>query len=239
MKKTHGIFFIFIFLLLPLMVSAEDITITTYYPSPYGSYDELQTANNTYLATGGGFVGIGNTTASEKLDVTGNVRATGMITGNVVRANNGFQGRGIVNQIMSASPNTDINYAGGVYSNMNGMSLTLTTTATQSILLVLWNAGICQVDAAMAGSIVHVRAVLNPGNIQIGTYMGGAYSWDGVSNKIIVDSMGGNHMISVGPGTYTITLQWKTSLAGQAWSRPPVVGGYGRSMTVMEIIQQP
>jgi len=55
-----------------------------------------------------GFMGVGNTTAGEKLDVTGNIRASGMVTGNVVRAANGFQGRGIVNQIMPVSPNNNI-----------------------------------------------------------------------------------------------------------------------------------
>ncbi|MFA5362402.1 MAG: hypothetical protein WC335_04035 [Candidatus Omnitrophota bacterium] len=53
-------------------------------------------------------MGVGNTTAGEKLDVTGNIRASGMVTGNVVRAANGFQGRGIVNQIMPVSPNNNI-----------------------------------------------------------------------------------------------------------------------------------
>ncbi|MBU4251861.1 MAG: tail fiber domain-containing protein [Candidatus Omnitrophica bacterium] len=40
---------------------AEEITITTYYPSPYGSYNELTTSGNTYLATTSGKVGIGTT----------------------------------------------------------------------------------------------------------------------------------------------------------------------------------
>lgn len=47
----------------------ESITITTYYPSPYGSYNELTTnelttTGNTYLATTSGTVGIGTTSPS-------------------------------------------------------------------------------------------------------------------------------------------------------------------------------
>jgi len=67
-----------IFLLLPLTVfsqpqsaTEETITITTYYPAPYGSYAELSTTGNTYLATEGGRVGIGTMTPDAKLEVNG------------------------------------------------------------------------------------------------------------------------------------------------------------------------
>ena len=43
-----------------------------YYPAPYGSYAELTTTSNTYLATEGGNVGIGTTApGSAKLAVIG------------------------------------------------------------------------------------------------------------------------------------------------------------------------
>ena len=54
-------------------VAAEDITITTYYPSPRGIYQELRTTDNAFLATIGGRVGIGTTGALSKLDVNGGV----------------------------------------------------------------------------------------------------------------------------------------------------------------------
>ena len=38
---------------------AENITISTYYPSPYGNYQELETTSNVRLASTGGNVGIG------------------------------------------------------------------------------------------------------------------------------------------------------------------------------------
>ncbi len=57
---------------------AENITITTYYPAPYGVYKELTTTSNTYLATEGGSVNIGTTEPSSnlKLDVEGKTGAT-------------------------------------------------------------------------------------------------------------------------------------------------------------------
>ncbi|MBI3010977.1 MAG: hypothetical protein HYY58_00590 [Candidatus Omnitrophica bacterium] len=55
---------------------AEEIALTTYYPSPRGVYQELRTTGNTYLATQSGNVGIGATSTSQKLDVVGGVRLT-------------------------------------------------------------------------------------------------------------------------------------------------------------------
>jgi len=55
-----GIFFLFA-LFSFAFCEEETFTITTYYPSPYGSYNELTTYSNTYLAINGGSVGIGTT----------------------------------------------------------------------------------------------------------------------------------------------------------------------------------
>ena len=59
---------------------AEDITLTTYYPSPRGVYNELRSNNNTFLAVQGGSVGIGAASASAKLDVTGTTILRGTVT---------------------------------------------------------------------------------------------------------------------------------------------------------------
>lgn len=47
----------------------DQITITTYYPAPAGSYNELRTYNNTYLATDGGRVGIGTVNPQRNLHI--------------------------------------------------------------------------------------------------------------------------------------------------------------------------
>lgn len=81
----------------------EQLTITTYYPSPYGSYGELTaysmkvginysgsgiaaTSNNLIVE---GNVGIGNSSPTYQLDVTGQVNAT---SGYRVGALAGFSG---------------------------------------------------------------------------------------------------------------------------------------------------
>lgn len=61
---------------------AEDITVTTYYPSPRGVYEELRTTGNTYVATQGGSVGVGTTTPGAKLEVNGQAKITGGSPGN-------------------------------------------------------------------------------------------------------------------------------------------------------------
>jgi hypothetical protein len=68
--------FLSIMLFMGIYSIAEEITLTTYYPAPYGAYNELTTTGNTYLATTLGNVGIGlvaTDTIQNKLDVEGSV----------------------------------------------------------------------------------------------------------------------------------------------------------------------
>lgn len=58
----------------PGALSTEQLTMTTYYPSPYGVYDQMRATNNTYLAYTGGSVGIGTSSppGGVKFNVAGN-----------------------------------------------------------------------------------------------------------------------------------------------------------------------
>ncbi|MGD0336122.1 MAG: hypothetical protein ABSB18_03395 [Candidatus Omnitrophota bacterium] len=98
-----------IVLLSSLFVFAEEtIAITTYYPSPYGSYKALSAqkmgvgmnySNSTNMGALSdsnliveGSVGIGTTTPSQKLEVNGTVNATGYLANGTNTAGSGTSG---------------------------------------------------------------------------------------------------------------------------------------------------
>ncbi|MEW5950976.1 MAG: hypothetical protein AB1637_03705 [Elusimicrobiota bacterium] len=56
------------------IIDSETLTITTYYPAPYGGYVRMLTTDTTLLARDGGNVGVGTSAPSEKLHLgTGNL----------------------------------------------------------------------------------------------------------------------------------------------------------------------
>nr|MBU1328286.1 hypothetical protein [Candidatus Omnitrophota bacterium] len=88
-QKTFNFFYAFLLAILGFgaTLMAEDITLTTYYPAPYGAYDELTTTGDTYLATTSGNVGIGTATpGTYKLKVAGTIDATAYSAGTTLGA---------------------------------------------------------------------------------------------------------------------------------------------------------
>jgi hypothetical protein len=68
----------------PGFLGSESLTLTTYYPAPYGGYVGLLTTGtgniNTILARNGGSVGIGTAGPGQKLDVNGSINTNANIT---------------------------------------------------------------------------------------------------------------------------------------------------------------
>ena len=60
-------------------LDSESVTLSTYYPAPSGVYTQMITTGNTYLARDGGFVGFGTAAPVYKIDVVGDIHATGWL----------------------------------------------------------------------------------------------------------------------------------------------------------------
>ena len=111
--------------------AAEQITITTYYPSPYGSYYDLYIANN---------VGIGTSSPSGKLEVRAGasestdplVIGKGSNTYVFVRNSDGNVGIGVTNPAYKLEVSGDVR-ATGVFRSSDGSSgITQTLTVRDS-----------------------------------------------------------------------------------------------------------
>lgn len=72
-------------------LASESVTLTTYYPAPSGVYTQMITTNNTYLARDGGNVGVGTVSPGQKLDVTGNIQASGEVIGTLASGSGQFR----------------------------------------------------------------------------------------------------------------------------------------------------
>ena len=66
--------------LVAAQLTSETLTMTTWYPSPSGTYKTLRATMNAYFAYSGGSVGIGTTNPGAKLDVVGNANVSGNLT---------------------------------------------------------------------------------------------------------------------------------------------------------------
>ncbi|MCG2726608.1 MAG: hypothetical protein L6420_10265 [Elusimicrobia bacterium] len=69
----------FIYCFNPIFLFAETLTLTTYYPSPYGGYAKLLTTDLTVLARDGGRVGIGTASPGNILEIRSSQDGMGLV----------------------------------------------------------------------------------------------------------------------------------------------------------------
>lgn len=74
-KNLLPLFVLFFLFWHPGFIGSESLTLTTYYPAPYGGYVSLLTTSQTLLARDGGNVGIGTANPAMKLHVAGDLQA--------------------------------------------------------------------------------------------------------------------------------------------------------------------
>lgn len=91
--------------LLPARLASEALTLTAYYPSPYGVYQRLRSTQDAYLAYQSGRVGVGLTNPGSKLGVAGGV-AVGSGYANRTAPTNGMIVQGNVG-IGLSNPNSN------------------------------------------------------------------------------------------------------------------------------------
>lgn len=147
---------------------------------------------NTFAADGdlivNGNVGVGTTNPTQRLEVNGNVKATGLMA------------PGAIAQIQSVSPTADTSTTSTSFVDMAGMSITL-TTAANSKLLIFWNAGI-QINSA--SKWVSTEAQVD--GSRAGAAQGGNYN-----NSGNIGSIGGNAVATVSAGSHTVKIRWKVT----------------------------
>ncbi len=118
MQKLSRFFAVVLFVVLCMGASsvAEEITLTTYYPSPEGNYDELQAAK----------LAVGSSTTMPTTD--GDLEASGTVRANTAFNFNGTDGDTITFQVVTdtktAGPNVqirtrDITVQGGIITDVS------------------------------------------------------------------------------------------------------------------------
>ena len=109
----------------PKILGSEQLTLTTYYPSPYGGYAKLLTTDQTILARDGGKVGVGalSPRADTKLDVDGAIGTSRMGVGGTYDSTE-------VQGIWSIAPNYKISTGPNDFGNQYGMVYAHTNAGT-------------------------------------------------------------------------------------------------------------
>ncbi|MDD5465344.1 MAG: hypothetical protein PHP73_03270, partial [Candidatus Omnitrophica bacterium] len=214
--RDAGLIFSAVLLFSAIVLAAEEITITTYYPSPYGLYNQLQTSTlgvgdnngNSVLDSGDvpnpatnpgdvwikGKVGIGTTGPTTRLDISGDTHISG---GLGLGPGTPWGSQGIyLDSGSQATPifwDNRVNTGFSIYQNQNGNTLYFRSSGGGGIETWKW------VSAGLGDLMTIGPNIVMNRNVGIGTPTPGA-KLD--VNGNIYDS-GGSLIFSTATGTHT------------------------------------
>jgi hypothetical protein len=207
---------IFFLVIHPFLFAEEQLTITTYYPSPAGSYFNLYVLNS---------LGIGTTAPRTKLEVAG---ATPTNTSLATRASGSYIKDTYGSSLAATSPNT-INHASIIGDTVNAGAAIYTYGALGGYDENGWFgiAGYTQSGAAVRGSVLNsgsgYAGIFTGGNVGIGTTgpgykldVNGSMRWGGSSAPCIYTNEDGSglYLEQVGTATANSKIRLQSSVNG-------------------------
>ena len=188
----------------PGSIGSETLTLTTYYPAPYGGYARLLTTGDTILARNSGGVGIGNPAMPlvDKLTVQASGTAISAIDGGVrtrffssASTPSGYVGTSSAHafRLRTADADRVVITAGGDLQILNGGDITMTTGGYINGLCYLRGYGPSSVTLCDPGDrlfghypdgIKRIYGFLpaNAWSMQsgVGTYVSMGHDWGGI-----------------------------------------------------------
>lgn len=165
----------------PGYIGSESLTLTTYYPAPYGGYVSILTTGQTILARdGASTVAVGSISPTEKLHVSGNARTSGNVRAdiNLQAGNNVIWGTSKGRLSTDQGASMELGGAGTPY-----IDFSQSVVQDFSARIILSQAGRIQIvgDLEVTGDIINVCT-------RVGYGVGGVVSCPG--GKRVVGFMG-------------------------------------------------
>ena len=178
-KKLRGLVLVSAMAMIAFAAYADNVSISTYYPSPYGSYQNLTTTTDTYLATTSGKVGIGTTSPGAKLDIGAGAAPRGGNTDLLI----GTGGNVPQIELYHTSKSSAISYDGATlnfYTNGGSWVQGMVIDNSGNVGIGTTNPGVYKLNVAgtanIDGTIRIKDAAGNAGTLQVDCSTGNCYA---------------------------------------------------------------